>query len=401
MGKPKMNVRIPNYQAERNKKVRAVRKATGKAQQHKERVKSVSGLARSKKSQKRAAHRTRMLERHDAEAEARAAGGDAAMAEAASEAARRSGGLAVGGKKQGLKLKRRKGGGGGAGAAAAAAGAGAEAGAAAEGEGMQERTSASRICRREEAGSHTGSSWAAAAAAAAGSARAPLRRGAPTAAMVPPAAAPVSKQAQTQAEEDAAINVRLLTHVAATLRGKEPLFKAVSQSFLAVVDAAVNGTGEDAAAAEAAFVQDMDVLELQLNRFQSANEANEREQQGYAAKQRQLEGQIARALEEIEGKKRELQDARVVRQHNEEYEVVRALIAAQPQRATTQAAIDAEQARIESLRAEQRRHEATLEQKRRAFALLLQCIEDLQRAGDDDGGGDGGGGGPSAMQIDG
>jgi chromosome segregation ATPase len=139
-----------------------------------------------------------------------------------------------------------------------------------------------------------------------------------------------------------------------------------------------------------------------LHRFQSANEANEREQQGYAAKQRQLEGQIARALEEIEEKKRELQAARVVRQHNEEYEVIRSLIAEQPRRATTQAAIDAEEARVEALRAEQRRHEAALDRKRRAFALLMQCIEDLQRAGDDDGGGDGGGGGgPSAMQIDG
>jgi hypothetical protein len=30
----------------------------------------------------------------------------------------------------------------------------------------------------------------------------------------------------------------------------------------------------------------------QLNRFRAANEANEREQEGYAAKQQQLEGQI-------------------------------------------------------------------------------------------------------------
>lgn len=31
---------------------------------------------------------------------------------------------------------------------------------------------------------------------------------------------------------------------------------------------------------------------LQLNRFQAANDANEREQEGYAAKQEQLEAQI-------------------------------------------------------------------------------------------------------------
>jgi len=59
----------------------------------------------------------------------------------------------------------------------------------------------------------------------------------------------------------------------------------------------------------------------QLNRFDAANEANEREKQGYVAKQQQLEVQIQRALEDIDAKKRELQAARVVRQHNEEYEV--------------------------------------------------------------------------------
>jgi hypothetical protein len=87
-------------------------------------------------------------------------------------------------------------------------------------------------------------------------------------------------------------------------------------------------------------------------------------------------------------------------------QVIRGLIAAQPPRAKTQAAIDAESAAIAALEAERRRHEAALEQKRRAFALLLQCIDDLQRSGggDDDGGGGGGtggGGGPVAMQVDG
>lgn len=84
-------------------------------------------------------------------------------------------------------------------------------------------------------------------------------------------------------------------------------------------------------------------------------------------------------------------------------QVIRGLIAEQPPRATTQAAIDAEQHRIEALQAEQARHRATLEQKRRAFALLLQCLDELQRAGDDDGGPEGaaGGGGPAAMQVDG
>lgn len=48
---------------------------------------------------------------------------------------------------------------------------------------------------------------------------------------MPPAPAPAaSKLAANQAEEDAAIGVRLLTHVSAVVRGKAPLFKGVAQS---------------------------------------------------------------------------------------------------------------------------------------------------------------------------
>jgi hypothetical protein len=171
---------------------------------------------------------------------------------------------------------------------------------------------------------------------------------------MPPAAAS-SKAAQTQAEEDAAINVRLLTHVSTVVKGRPPLFKGVAQrcvrlssawsaprpplcarcnscsvaahplepcrltrlpnftpaslqlpvtlsppshthtqpgSFLAVTAAAQTGSAGDAAAAQLAFEREMDGLELQLARFESASEANRREQEGYAAKQQQLEAQI-------------------------------------------------------------------------------------------------------------
>ena len=227
---------------------------------------------------------------------------------------------------------------------------------------------------------------------------------------MPPAPAAGSKQAASLAEEDAAINVRLLTQVSSLLKGKQPLFKALAQSFLAVADAAQNGSLEDALAAQANFLRDADALELQLARLAAADAAAAREQAGCAAKRAQLERQVAGVLADIEARKRELHAARVERQHREEYEVVRALIAQQPPRAATQAAIDAERARAEALRGEQRRHAAALEARRRAFALLLRCVEELQRAGaggaDDDGGDaaaavGGGGGGPAAMQVDG
>ena len=62
-------------QAERDKKVREVRKRQGKAQQHKARMAAVTGAARSKKSQRRIDHKLRMMEK---DAEAKAAGGGAA-----------------------------------------------------------------------------------------------------------------------------------------------------------------------------------------------------------------------------------------------------------------------------------------------------------------------------------
>lgn len=121
MGKPKYNVRVPKYQAERDRKIRIVRKAQGKAQQHKlERVKGVSGAARSKKKQKRLEHRARML--------AASPVGEAMAVEGAGGAGGRKG-VAVGRKQKKLKLAPRgsKAKGGGASkpdAAAAAAGGG-------------------------------------------------------------------------------------------------------------------------------------------------------------------------------------------------------------------------------------------------------------------------------------
>lgn len=102
--------------------MREKRKAQGKAEKHKQLMKAVSGAARSKKSQKRIAHRARMLQK-DAEAEAAGAdagaaeqiqrGGDATMAEI--------GKAVAAGAKKGRARKRKAGKGkGGVGAAAAA-----------------------------------------------------------------------------------------------------------------------------------------------------------------------------------------------------------------------------------------------------------------------------------------
>ncbi|KIY99011.1 hypothetical protein MNEG_8953 [Monoraphidium neglectum] len=110
-------------QALRDKKIREVRKAQGKAQKHKEMVKAVSGPARSKKTQKRLAHKAKMLERHIQETEAGQAAGDGAEAAAAVSGAPAGAAAAAAGKKG--RRARPKGKGAtaaGGGAAAAAAG---------------------------------------------------------------------------------------------------------------------------------------------------------------------------------------------------------------------------------------------------------------------------------------
>jgi hypothetical protein len=120
-------------QKERDKKVRVVRKAQGKAKTHKEsRIKAVSGAARSKKSQKRIDHRARMLA---AEPAAPAAGGgNEAMGDAAAAAAGAA--AAAAGKKARRRRAPKKAARGGGAAAAATTAAAAAAGGG--GEGMQE-----------------------------------------------------------------------------------------------------------------------------------------------------------------------------------------------------------------------------------------------------------------------
>jgi hypothetical protein len=75
---------------------------------------------------------------------------------------------------------------------------------------------------------------------------------------------------------------------------------------------------------------------------------------------------------DIEARKLELEEARVFRQHNEEYEVLRQVLVQQPRRAATQAAIDVVNADIERITVEGKRTAALMQVS--WDVMRLQCV---------------------------
>mmetsp|Transcript_24164 Transcript_24164/g.52788 ORF Transcript_24164/g.52788 Transcript_24164/m.52788 type:complete len:219 (-) Transcript_24164:385-1041(-) len=197
----------------------------------------------------------------------------------------------------------------------------------------------------------------------------------------------------TGAEEDAIIKNRFLTQ-AAVSRGEPPLKKLVKR-FVELCEKAENGDQAHAEEALRALMRESSMIELQALKLKAICDANKREQLMYVEKQRQMEQAIEQAKLDIEAKKKELEEARLVRQHNEEYEVLRHIVGEWPSRSVTQSQIDRLCNQKESIEKEGEKLALVLQRRRKQFALLFHVIDELQRTGDerdDDAGGEGGAG---------
>ncbi|KAF5841487.1 Tho complex subunit 7-domain-containing protein [Dunaliella salina] len=181
----------------------------------------------------------------------------------------------------------------------------------------------------------------------------------------------------TGAEEDQIIRARFLTQTSVT-RG-EPPFRKLTKKFIHLCEQAERGTPQETHEAHEQFVREAAMIQLQFERMQAVADANRREQQNYIQKQQQLQAEIEQVKQDIQTKKMELEQARQVRQHNEEYEVLRHLLAQHPPRAATQAEIDRINGNIKRITAQGNKVAATMQKRRQQFALLFHVIEELQR----------------------
>jgi len=137
-------------------------------------------------------------------------------------------------------------------------------------------------------------------------------------------------------EDDPVIKQRLLTRTTTT-RGEPPL-KKLQKKFVAFATEIEKDTDNyvECEKLYKSFLQEITTFELPLLRTKAVIDANRREKDNFNELQEQLSQQILQAQSDIEDLKKQLEESKIERQHKEECEAIRRLIAVQPPRSETQ-----------------------------------------------------------------
>ncbi|XP_077251475.1 THO complex subunit 7A-like [Tasmannia lanceolata] len=179
-------------------------------------------------------------------------------------------------------------------------------------------------------------------------------------------------------EDDVIIKYRLLTRTTTT-RGEPPL-KKLQKKFTSFA-LEINKDADNYSDCERlykAFLQEMNTFELPLLKSKAVIDANLREKENFNELQEDIRRQILHAQNDIEDLKKQLEESKIERQHKEECEAIRRLIALQPPRSETQKIISDLEKEIGGLEAENTAGSRTLELRKKQFSLLLHVVDELQ-----------------------
>ncbi|KAJ6845938.1 THO complex subunit 7B-like [Iris pallida] len=185
-------------------------------------------------------------------------------------------------------------------------------------------------------------------------------------------------------EDDVIIKHRLLTRTTTT-RGEPPLKKLQKKfiSFALEVEKDSDNYG-DCERLYKAFLQEMATFEVPLLKSKAVVDANRREKESFNELQEQIQRQILQTQTDIEDLKEQLEESKIERQHKEECETIRKLIALQPPRSETQKTISDLEKEIASLEAENVAGVRTLDLRKKQFSLLLHVVDELQNTIEDE-----------------
>ncbi|ELR17627.1 Tho complex subunit 7 protein [Acanthamoeba castellanii str. Neff] len=156
----------------------------------------------------------------------------------------------------------------------------------------------------------------------------------------------------------------------------------LTAKFFAFIRAAESDTTtlDEVELVEGQIQKEFDLFDISLDKLRATADANGRELQQYHSLHLQREGQIARAKEELVRLKTELEHEKRRRNHKEEYEAIAKIINQYPSRADTQRQLQALEDDLASLADAKQQIEDATQKRRKQFALLFDCIDDLQRA---------------------
>lgn len=175
-------------------------------------------------------------------------------------------------------------------------------------------------------------------------------------------------------EDDIIIKHRLLTRTTTT-RGEPPLKKLQKKftAFAVEVEKDADNFG-DCERLSKAFLQELNTFEIPLLKSKAIIDANIREKENFNELKDEINRQILLAQDDIEDLKKRLEESKIERQHKEECEAIRKLIAMQPPRSATQKTISELEQEIASLEAENTASSRTLELRKKQFSLLLHVV---------------------------
>lgn len=178
-------------------------------------------------------------------------------------------------------------------------------------------------------------------------------------------------------EDDVIIKHRLLTRTTTT-RGEPPLKKLQKKfvSFALEIEKDADSLS-DCERLYKAFLQEMATFELPLLKSKAVVDANIREKENFNELQEEIQRQISQAQADIEDLKKQLEESKIERQHKEECEAIRKLIALQPPRSETQKIISDLEKEIAILEAENAACVRTLDLRKKQFSLLLHVVSSL------------------------
>ncbi|KAH6765973.1 Tho complex subunit 7/Mft1p [Perilla frutescens var. hirtella] len=179
-------------------------------------------------------------------------------------------------------------------------------------------------------------------------------------------------------EDDIIIKHRLLTRTTTT-RGEPPLKKLQKKftTFAVEVEKATDNYGDCERLAKA-FLQELNTFEIPLLKSKAVIDAHVREKENFNELKDEINRQIVLAQGDIEDSKKQLEESKIERQHKEECEAIRKLIAMQPPRSVTQKTITELEQEIASLELENTASSRTLELRKKQFSLLLHVVDELQ-----------------------
>ncbi|XP_057970062.1 THO complex subunit 7B-like [Malania oleifera] len=179
-------------------------------------------------------------------------------------------------------------------------------------------------------------------------------------------------------EDDIIIKHRLLTRTTTT-RGEPPLKKLQKKFTAFALEIEKDADNyNDCERLSRAFLQEIATFELPLLKSKAVIDANLREKDNFNELEDEINQQILQAQADIDDLKKQLEESKIERQHKEECEAIRRLIAVQPPRSEMQKTITEMEKEIAALEAESTASSRTLELRKKQFSLLLHVVDELQ-----------------------